>query len=506
MSDQKPPARTGPSWDETLEDLAQRRAAARAMGGSERLEKRKAPGRLNARERVDELLDPGSFHEFGTLVGGDVPADGIVAGSGTINGRPVMVGSEDFTTLAGTIGGGSNAKRYRAAELALRDRMPFVMLLEGAGARTGGHGGRSPTDLIVQSQCSGRVPVVSAVMGASAGHGALIVPMSDFSVMTADAAVFTAGPPVVKESLGEEISKQDLGGPRVAIPSGLIHNVAPDDPSALQLIRDYLSYFPSSAWSYPPSRGARDGDDQGPRPTDELLDIVPRDSRKVYDMRRVIDVIVDNGDWSEVQPGFGGAVICGLAHLGGEPIAIVANQPRVLAGSIDANAADKAAHFIMVADSFHLPLVFLADNPGVLPGSASERAAILRSGARMFAAQTQATTVKLHLLLRKAYGFGSMVMSMISFDRQSATFAYPGATLGVMGAGAMSRAKGADSDEAAELRAAELGASYRSASTLGVDELIDPRETRDALLHALQRALWRRQAAPEPVSRTAITP
>src|SRR5262245_16023824 len=474
------------------------------MGGPERLEKRKAPGRLNARERVDELLDPGSFHEFGTLVGGDVPADGIVAGSGTINGRPVMVGCEDFTTLAGTIGGGSNAKRYRAAEPALRDRMPFIMLLEGAGARTGGHGGRSPTDLIVQSQCSGRVPVVSAVMGASAGHGALIVPMSDFSVMTADAAVFTAGPPVVKESLGEEISKEDLGGPRVAIPSGLVHNLAPDNPAALQMIRDYLSYFPSSAWSYPPGVGA--GSDQGPRRTDELLDIVPRDSRKVYDMRRVIDVIVDNGAWFEVQPGFGAAVICALAHLGGEPIAIVANQPRVLAGSVDANAADKAAHFIMVADSFHLPLVFLADNPGVLPGSASERAAILRSGARMFAAQTQATTVKLHLLMRKAYGFGSMVMAMISFDQQSATFMYPGATLGVMGAGAMSRAKGADSDEAAELRAAELGASYRSASTLGVDELIDPRETRDALLQALQRGLWRRQAAAEPVSRTAITP
>jgi acetyl-CoA carboxylase carboxyltransferase component len=505
VSDRKPEARPGPTWDETLEDLAQRRAAARAMGGPERLEKRRAPGRLDARQRVDELLDPGSFRELGTLVGGDVPADGIVAGAGTIHGRPVMVGSEDFTTLAGTIGGGSNAKRYRAAELALLDRIPFVMLLEGAGARGGSHGGRSPTDLIVQSQCSGRVPVVSAVMGASAGHGALIVPMSDFSVMTADAAVFTAGPPVVKESLGEEISKQDLGGPRVAIPSGLIHNLAPDDPAALQMIRDYLSYFPSSAWSYAP-RVDGDTEGQGPRRTDELLDIVPRDTRKVYDMRRVLDVIVDNGKWFEVQPGFGGAVICALAHLGGEPIAIVANQPRVLAGSIDANAADKAAHFIMVADSFHLPIVFLADNPGVLPGSASERAAILRSGARMFAAQTQATTVKLHVLMRKAYGFGSMVMAMISFDRQSATFAYPGATLGVMGAGAMSRATGADSDEAAALREAELGASYRSASSLGVDELIDPRETRDALLHALQRALWRRQAAPEPVSRTAITP
>ena len=154
-----------------------------------------------------------------------------------------------------------HAKRYRPAELALRERVPLVMLLEGAGARAGSHGGRSPTDLIVQAQCSGRVPVVSAVMGASAGHGALIVPMSDFSVMTADAAVFTAGPPVVKESLGEEITKEELGGPRVAIPSGLINNLAPDDAAALDVIRDYLSYFPSSAWSYPPP--SRHGDGAG---------------------------------------------------------------------------------------------------------------------------------------------------------------------------------------------------------------------------------------------------
>src|SRR5207237_3122086 len=210
---------------------------------------------------------------------------------------------------------------------------------------------------------------------------------------------------------GEEVSKEELGGPDVAIASGLIHNVADDDGAALDQVRTYLSYFPTSAWSYPPRTTG--GGDDGPRRTDDVLSIVPRDNRKVYDMRRVVDVLADDGRWFELQPGFGTAMVCGLAHLGGEPVAVVANQPKVLAGSIDADAADKAAHFITVADSFHLPLLFLADNPGVLPGTKSERAAVLRSGARMFAAQTWATTPKLHLTLRKAYGFGSMVMAMV---------------------------------------------------------------------------------------------
>lgn len=492
-------------WDAALSDLAQRRADARAMGGEERLNKKRAKGQLNARERVDYLLDPGSFRELGTLVG-DVPGDGIVAGAGRIDGRAVMIGAEDFTVLAGSIGSGSTSKRYRLAELALAERIPLIMLLEGAGHRGGGGGGRAPTDLLIQAKCSGKVPVVSAVMGASAGHGALIVPMSDFSVMTDDASVFTAGPPVVRESLGEEISKEDLGGPSVAVASGLIHNVAPSDEIALDMLRVYLSFFPSSAWSYAPHLPATQSDDQGFRSTDELLSVIPSDSRRVYDMRAVLDVVFDDGSWFEVQPGFGPSMICGLARLGGESVAVIANQPNVIAGSIDAAAADKAAHFIMVADSFHLPLVFLADNPGMLPGSASERDGVLRSGARMFAAQTQATSPKLHLTLRKAYGFGSMVMSLVGFDNQSATFAYPGATLGAMGASAMSRATNADADETALLRDAELQASYRSAANLGFDELIDPRETRDVLLDALQRALARRQISPEPVARTAITP
>lgn len=497
--------REGSDWGETLGDLEGRRRAARAMGGEARLAKHRAAGKLDARARVEALLDPGSFREIGTLVGGEVPSDGLVGGSGEIEGRPVMVGAEDFTTLAGTIGTGSNAKRYRLAELALRTRVPLVMLLEGAGYRPTERGhARSPTDLLIQARCSGRVPVVTGVLGPSAGHGALIAPMSDFTVMTEQASIFTAGPPVVKESTGEDVSKEELGGPPVASASGLIHNLAADDLDALGQIRAYLAFFPSSAWSYPPDR--TEGEDLEPRPVPELLDIVPREGRQVYDMCNVLDVVLDEGGWFEVQPAFGRSIICALARLGGHPVGVVANQPAVLAGSIDAEAADKAAHFVNVADAFHLPLIFLADNPGMLPGTRSERAGVLRSGARMFAAQTLATTPKVHLTLRKAYGFGSMVMAMVGFDNQVATYAYPGATLGAMGAGASTRAMGADAQVAAALRRSEVEASFRSAEGLGFDELIDPAATRQALLEALRRGLWARQEPAAPVQRTAITP
>ncbi|OBI43597.1 acyl-CoA carboxylase subunit beta [Mycobacterium colombiense] len=492
-------------WGETLEDLERRRQHAREMGGPERLDKHRNKGKIDARARIEYLLDPGTFRELGTLVGGEIAADGLIVGSGKINGSPVMLGAEDFTTMAGSIGPGGNSKRYRIAELALRDKIPLVMLLEGAGFRPGGgHYGRTPTDLLAQAQCSGRVPTVGAVFGPSAGHGALVAPVCDFRIMSRQGAIFTAGPPVVKESTGEDISKEDLGGPDVALPSGVIHNVAEDDEAVLDDVRRYLSYFPPSAWSYPAS--LPQDEETEPRATPELLDIVSRDNRRVYDMRAVLDVVFDRPDWFEVQPQYGKAIICALAHLGGHPVAVVANQPLVLAGSIDAAAADKAAHFIMVADSFHLPLVFLADNPGMLPGSRSERSGVLRAGARMFAAQTTATTVKLHVTLRKAYGFGSMVMSLLGFDSQSATFAYPGATMGAMSAAALGRATHAGEDVTAKLREAELQASFRSAEHMGFDELIDPRETRDALLASLKRGLSSRQTAAEPVTRTVIMP
>ncbi|HEY9316263.1 acyl-CoA carboxylase subunit beta [Williamsia sp.] len=494
-------------WKATLEDLEHRRQHAHAMGGPEKVAKHHAKGKLDARQRVARFLDPGSFQEIGTLVGGEIASDGIVVGSGTVGGSPVMIGAEDFTTMAGTIAPGSNSKRYRIAELAVRNKVPLVMMLEGAGFRATAHAyGRTPTDLLAQARCSGQVPLVTAVLGSSAGHGALVAPISDFTVMSTQGAIFTAGPPVVKESTGETITKEDLGGPRTAIASGVIHNLADDDEAALDDLRRYLSYFPSSAWSYPPSVVAGDDDDNEKRPTTELLDIIARDSRRVYDMHDVLDVVFDRPDYFEVQPNFGPAIICALAHLGGHPVAVVANQPQMLAGSINSDAADKAAHFINVADSFHLPLIFLADNPGMLPGGESERAGVLRSGARMFAAQTGASTIKLHVTLRKAYGFGSMVMSLIGFDSQAATFAFPGATMGAMSAAALSRASNAKEDMSTVLREMELEASYRSAGHLGFDELIDPTETRNALLTSLELALCGRQAPAQPVLRTAITP
>jgi acetyl-CoA carboxylase carboxyltransferase component len=493
-------------WQDVLDDLEQRRATSRAMGGEERLAKHRGAGKLDVRARIAHLLDGGSFQELGTLVGGsDAPADAIVMGSGRIEGRPVMVAAEDFTVKAGTINAAANAKRHRVAEIAATDRVPLIMLLEGAGYRADGKGqsAPTPTDMLAQARCSGRVPMVTAVLGASAGHGALVAPISDFAVMSDHASIFTAGPPVVLESMGETITKEDLGGRKVALASGLVHNAAADDAAALDLVKQYLRYFPSSAWSYPPDGDATDA---GARLVPEILDLVPRNGRRVYDMRKVIDVVFDAGSGFEVQPDFGRAVLCTLARLGGHPVAVIANQPMVQAGSIDADAADKAAHFITVADSFHLPLMFLSDNPGVLPGSKSEQQAILRKGARMYAAQTHATSPKFEVTLRKAYGFGSMVMSMIPFDGQSAVFAFPGVTMGAMGAAAMSRSRGSDDEEAAMLHDQELQASYRTAKSFGIDELIDPREIRNVLLHSLERALLRRQAPAEPVARIGIMP
>jgi acetyl-CoA carboxylase carboxyltransferase component len=492
-------------WDDTLDDLATRRAAATAMGGPDKLEARSAVGRLNARERVAALLDDGSFTEIGSLAGA-APADALIAGVGHIDGRPVAVGAEDFTTLGGSIGPAASRKRWRIADIARRERIPLVMMLEGAGHRPpmpGDPGGGGPGDLQAQGRLSGLVPMVCAVMGSSAGHGAITAPLCDFSVMTPDAAIFTAGPPVVKAALGEEVSKDALGGPGVAIASGVVHNVAADDRAALADIASYLSFFGSSAWERPPWI---DTGDLGPRRLDDLLDVVPRDANAAYDMRLAVSMLVDGGAFFQVQPDFGSSIVCALARIGGDAVGVVANQPAVMAGSIDADAADKAAHFIALCDSFHLPLVFLADNPGVLAGQASEQAGILRAGARMFAAQTRATTVKIHVTLRKAYGFGSSVMAMNPYDEQTISLGFPGATLGAMGSAGAGNAVGADDDTRAELRRAENESSYRSANGLSFDDLIDPRELRNAVLAGLSLSAHRRAGSAAPVARTGITP
>ena len=402
-----------------------------------------------------------------------------MAGVGAIDNRPVAVGAEDFTTMGGSIGPAATRKRWRIADIARRERIPLVMLLEGAGHRPplpGDPGGGGPNDLQAQAALSGLVPMVCGVMGPSAGHGAVTALLCDFSIMTPDAAIFTAGPPVVEASLGERVGKEELGGPAVAVGAG----TGTTRPSTMR-----------TCWSA-----------ASPRCSTSLT----RDGKRAYDMAAVVEAVVDGGTTLAIQPGYGASIICALARMGGESVGVVANEPAVLAGSIDAAAAEKAAHFISVCDSFHLPLVFLSDNPGVLAGTASERAGVLRAAARMYAAQTRATTTKIHVTLRKAFGFGSCVMAMNPHDSQTLSFAFPAATVGAMGAAGAGRAVGADEKAGQDLRRAEEESAYRSASALSFDEVIDPRDTRNAILSALEVSTRRRSQPPEPKVRTGIAP
>lgn len=501
-------------WTPLLDDLDARHAEARAMGGPERLERQHERGRLDARQRVAHLLDAGSFVELGALTGSVqrgvspiAPADALVAGHGTVDGRPVIVGAEDFTVMGGSIGLATSAKRHRLTQLAEQERVPLVMLLEGAGDRAQNafeRRGRAPNDLQVLVSLSGLVPTVCVVMGPSAGHGALTAPLMDFVVMVEGASLFSAGPPLVHAAIGEEITKEALGGTPVhTVVSGVAHNQAPDDVSALDLVRRYLSYLPSNAWAHPP---ATEGGDDGPRRLDALTELIPADPRRAYDVRTVVELVCDSGTVLEVAPAFGRAIVIALARLGGEAIAVVANQPAVKAGSIDADSADKAAHFLAIADAFHLPVVFLADNPGVLAGSVSERNGILRHAARMFAAQARVTSPKLHVTLRKAYGFGSSLMGMNPFDGQTVTLALPGTRLGAMPADSGAEAAKLESDARMVLANAEVGGAYSAADTMSYDDVVDPRDLRDRLLAALRLTATRRTQAVEPVQHRGIAP
>ena len=497
-------------WEPLLSDLEERQRRARAMGGSEKLEKARARGQLNARERIETLLDPGSFQELGALVGAigeGAPADAFPAGMGRIEGRPVLVGAEDFSVMGGSIGLGAADKRYRLTQLARDERVPLVFILHGAGHRITnalkGHG-RSPNDLQGLVDLAGIVPTVCVVAGPAAGHSALAAPLMDFSIMTEQSALFSAGPPLVEAAVGEKVSKEELGGPEIqVIESGVAHNAASDDMAALALARRYLGYFPANAWQRPPRIS---GDDTGERSIPEILSLVPSDDRKPYAMAKVVSRIVDEGSLLEIQPHFGASLLTAFARLGGQAVAVVANNPNVRAGAIDREAADKGARFIEIAGSFHFPVIFLADNPGVMPGTAAERSGALRAAARMFAAQRRLRGAKLHVTLRKAFGFGSSIMGMNPFDGQTLSVAFPGATLGAMPARGGGIASKSDDDQQAQLDAAELGGPYRVADSMAFDDIIDPREVRNVLLRGLALSSNRQAESPGPLPRLGALP
>jgi len=383
--------------------------------------------------------------------------------------------------------------------------VPLVFMLEGAGHRlTNAHPGRRPNDLQALAELSGLVPMVCLVLGPSAGHSALTAPLSDFVVMTEAASMFSAGPPIVKGAIGEVVTKEQLGGPEVHVAlSGVAHNLAVDDIAAIESARRYLSYFPQSAWEHPPRA---EGGDTGPRALDGILALVDPDPRIPFDSHALLEMLVDVGSLFEIQPRYGASLTTALARLGGRPVAILANNPSVGAGAIDAAAAMKAAHFLDVAGAFHLPVAFLADNPGVMAGTAAERSGVLRHAARMFAAQHRLQVPKLHVTIRKAFGFGSSVMAMNPFDGQTLSLAFPAATLGAMPAASGAASAKLDDATRARIEAEQAGGAFHIADRMGFDDVIDPRELRNALLKGLALSDGRRATQPEPARLRGITP
>jgi len=481
-------------WKPILDELERRRAIARAMGGPERVERLMTQrGKLDARRRLDLLFDPGTLVEIGPLVGGtEAPADALVAGFGKVEGRTTLAAAEDFTVLGGSIGAGSMAKRVRICQLALQERVPLVFMLDGAGHRlteTGGSGGRSPNDLLLLADLSKQVPMVCLVLGASAGHGALTSPLSDFTVMTEGAALFTGGPPLVRAALGETVTKEELGGPRVCAElAGTAHNVVADDAEAVALARRYLAFFPQNRGEPAPRR---DGPDAGPRRLDDLLEIIPANDRKPYSMRRVIERLVDAGDSLEIQPRYGASLVCALAWVGGHACAIVANDPAVRSGSVDSAAAIKAMDFLETAGSFNLPVIFLADNPGVMAGTKAEREGILKWAGKMFQAERRLRVPKIHVTLRKAFGFGSTTMAQNPFDDQTLTFSFPSLVMSSMPAGPGGQSAKLEAEAQARVESEQRAGPWRLAAGMSTDDVIDPRELRNAVLTGLALAAER---------------
>jgi acetyl-CoA carboxylase carboxyltransferase component len=477
-------------WEALLTELHTRSEAATAMGGEARIERQHARGRLTARERIAALVDEGSFREYGLLAAGHHPqgqpaiaADGLVGGVARLDGRPVVLLVEDFTVQGGSIGHPNAAKRARLVRLARENRHPLLLLLEGAGERASNQGERyphAPGDLQLLADIQGAIPVVALVLGMSAGHGALAAMFADIVIMQQDSALFSAGPPLVKAAMGIDTTAEELGSAKMHThDSGVAHLCCATETECFARARHFLQMVCA-----PDSEAAAAGEVATSGDSDALLDIIPPDVSRPYDMRKVLDELADSGSLLELQPDFGRTLITALARIGGQRCLIVANQPAVEAGAITRHAAEKASHFIDMAHRFSLPLVMLVDNPGVMPGPAAERSGVLRAAGNMFSAQRRFRGRKIVVTLRKAFGFGSSVMGMNPWDRQTVSLALPGVSLGGVPALGAAAATGASAVDAAALLERQTGA-WAGADTMAFDRVIDPRQLRAELIQAL---------------------
>jgi acetyl-CoA carboxylase carboxyltransferase component len=501
-----------------VEDLHDRRERAKLGGGEEKIAVQHERGKLTARERIDLLVDEGTFVEIGihggphfsqrAMEGREAPADGVITGWGNVEGRPCCIAAYDFTVMAGSMGVTGEQKVGRLREMALQKRMPLIWLLDSAGARIqeasgsifagSGHLFREEVTM------SGVVPLVAAMMGPCAAGTAYVPGLSDFVPMVVgQGAMALAGPHLTKAVTGEDISMEDLGGAKVHCrKSGVGDLEVKDDAECIDVVKRYLSYFPSNCEEPPPLRDASDPED---RMSEKLLDIVPESSRQPYDMYDVIREIVDDGEIFDIKPKFARTIITCLARFGGRPAGIVANQPKHLGGILENDSADKAARFINLCDAFNIPLVFLQDVPGFMVGSKVEHAGIIRHGAKMLYAVSRATVPKVTVIVRKAYGAGYYVMCGRAYE-PDLIVAWPSAEISVMGPegavniiGRSAIEASDDPDATREQMLAEIKKSidpYIAAKNDLVDDIIDPRETRPTIVRGLRMAKDKRIQRP----------
>ncbi|MEW6029513.1 MAG: acyl-CoA carboxylase subunit beta [Chloroflexota bacterium] len=500
-----------------IKHLRDLKAKSRLGGGAERIEAQHKKGRLTARERLDLLLDKGSFREVDSFVvhrtndfGLDqqkVPSDSVVTGWGTIEGRLVYAFSQDFTVLGGSLGEVHAEKICKIMDMAMKNGAPVIGLNDSGGARIqegvvslGGY-----ADIFLRNtMASGVIPQISAIMGPCAGGAVYSPALTDFIFMVRNSSyMFVTGPDVVKAVTHEEVSFEDLGGASVhSEKSGVCHVAADSEADTLYLIRKLLGYLPQNNMEDPPFMP---GDD--PLRMDESLDtFIPDDPGKPYDMKDIIRTVVDNGQFFEIHENFAMNIVVGFARLGGHSVGIVANQPAVLAGVLDIDASGKGARFIRFCDAFNIPIVTFEDVPGFLPGTNQEHHGIIRSGAKLLYAYCEATVPKLTVITRKAYGGAYDVMSS-KHIRGDFNVAWPTAEIAVMGPdGAVNIIFRKELDKAKDpvKRKAELVAEYREkfanpyvAAERGyLDDVIEPKETRPRLINALEMLSNKRDANP----------
>jgi methylmalonyl-CoA decarboxylase subunit alpha len=504
--------------DPRILELRRVRAKALEGGGEERIKKQRAKGKMTARERIELLLDKGTFNEIEpfithqghelNLLSEEYYGDGVVTGYGQINGRTVYLYSQDFTIYGGTLSEMQSHKICRVMDLAVRNGVPFISLIDSGGARIQ-EGVRSMGGYAEifrrNAQYSGVIPQIAVMLGPCAGGAAYSPALQDLVIMVEKSSfMFLTGPEVIRAVTGEVIDAESLGGADVHMSiSGVAHVSVKSENDALETVRHFLTYLPSNNVENPPYQKP---DDDLSRMDDSLNSIVPINPSEPYIMHQVIEQIIDRSTFLELQPGWARNAIIGLARIGGHSVGIVGQEPAIMAGVIDIDAADKMTRFVRMCDCFNVPLVTFVDSPGFLPGIAQEHGGIIRHGAKLLYAYSEATVPKICIITRKAYGGAYVVMSS-KYLGTDVTYAWPSAEIAVLGAEGAANILFKKQIEAADDPAAErkkLAAEYRdkfnnpyyAASTGYVDDIIEPRESRPKIIAAL--SALRDKYAPAP--------